>query len=335
MRITRDTLLKLAHDTAIERVRLNRRILCVYLSGSLLHDDPLLGGAGDIDLFIIHDGQPTAEREIVRLSDEVHLDIAHLSQDMFHQPRQLRTHPWIGPFIIAHPVVYHDVQHWFEFAQAAITSQFNEPGNVLGRARQFAEAARLAWLEANSSATAGATPPIACKFLKSMEYAANAIATLTGSPLTARRFLLEYPQRTVALGRPELSSTFLDLLMPQAVDDQDWQVWQASWQESFLRAGQQADCPPRLAPVRLNYFQHAALALREQNPAAALWICLRSWSEAVACLPAGDSASAAWGNTLPALGLDGDGFRTRLGALDAYLDQVDETLDDFARQTGA
>ena len=333
MRITRETLLKLAHDTALERVRLNRRIVCVYLTGSLLHEEPLLGGAGDIDLFVIHDSQPTTEREIVRLSDEVHLDIAHLSQDMFHQPRQLRTHPWISPFITAHPLVYHDVQHWFEFAQAAITSQFTEPGNVLGRARQLSEAARLAWLEANAAQFP--TPPMAWKFLKSMEHAGNAIATLTGSPLTERRFLLEYPQRTVALGRPELSAAMLDLLGPRQVDDSDWKKWQPAWQDTFQSASQQADCPPRLAPVRFPYYQRAAQALCEQNPSAALWICLRSWTEAAAALPAGDPALMPWQNALPALGLAEGGFHARLEALDAYLDRVEETLDEYARQTGA
>lgn len=333
MRITRETLLKLAHDTALERVRLNRRIVCVYLTGSLLHEEPLLGGAGDIDLFVIHDSQPTAEREVIRMSDEIHLDIAHLSQDMFRQPRLLRTHPWISPFITAHPVVYHDVQHWFEFAQAAITSQFSEPTNVLTRARQLSEAARLAWLEAN--AAAAATPPMVWKFLKALEHAGNAIATLTGSPLTERRFLLEFAQRTVALGRPELSAAMLELFAPLPVEEDDWKAWQTAWQQAFHSASQQANCPPRLAPVRFNYYQRAAQALHEQNPAAALWICLRSWSEAVAALPAGDPSAAAWQNALPALALAEGEFHARLEALDAYLDQVEETLDEYARQTGA
>jgi hypothetical protein len=333
MRITRETLLKLAHDTALDRVRLNRRIVCVYLTGSLLHEEPLLGGAGDIDLFVIHDTQPTVEREIIRLSDDIHLDIAHLSQDMFHQPRQLRTHPWISPFITSHPIVYHDVQHWFEFAQAAITSQFSEPGNVLARARQLSEAARMAWLEANS--TQSATPPMVWKFLKSMEHAGNAIASLTGSPLTERRFLLEFAPRTVTLGRPELSSDMLALLAPLPVEDADWNAWQPAWQAAFNSASRQADCPPRLAPVRIHYYQRAALTLREQNPFAALWICLRSWTEAAAALPTGDPALTAWQNALPALDLAEGGFHTRLGALDTYLDHVEETLDEYARQTGA
>ncbi len=32
----------------------------------------------------------------MRLTDEVHLDIQHLSQTVFHQPRRLRLDPWIG-----------------------------------------------------------------------------------------------------------------------------------------------------------------------------------------------------------------------------------------------
>jgi len=333
MRITRETLLKLAHDTALERVRLNRRIICVYLTGSLLHEEPLLGGTGDIDLFIIHDSQPGVEREVVRLSEEIHLDIAHLSQDVFRQPRQLRTHPWIGPFITAHPLVYHDVQHWFEFTQASITSQFTEPDNVVQRARRLADAARRAWLDVNASPQAA--PTVVWKFLKALENAGNAVATLSGSPLCERRFLIEYPQRMVALGRPELSAGLLEIFAPIPVEENTWQAWQPHWQQAAHTAGQQPDCPPRLVSFRYHYYQRAAQALREQNPAAALWICLRNWTEAVSSLPAGDPASAPWQQALQTLNLSGDGFHTRLEALDVYLDQVDETLDEYARQMGA
>ena len=44
MRITRDTLLKIARDTVDSRTRQDRTIMAVYLSGSLLENDFQLGG---------------------------------------------------------------------------------------------------------------------------------------------------------------------------------------------------------------------------------------------------------------------------------------------------
>ncbi len=340
MRITRETLLKIARDTSAERVRINRRIICVYLTGSLLNEEPLLGGTGDIDLFIIHDSQPAAEREVVRLSDEIHLDIAHLSQDAFLHPRQLRTHPWISPFIVSHPQVYHDSQHWFEFAQAAITSQFNQPDNVVQRGRQLAEAARQFWLD--TSADSRLAPAQVWNFLKALEDAANAIATLTGSPLTERRFWLEFPSRTLTLGRPALSERLLELFTPQPVSDEDWLGWQPAWKDVLQAAGLAPDCPPHLLPSRHPYYLRAAAKLRETHPAAALWILLRTWTRS-ACLLAGRQAAGwdsspqrtAWLAALQTLGLDEAGFTVRLEALDGYLDAVEETLDDYASQMGA
>ncbi len=54
MRITPEILQKLARDTVAQRTRSDRDVVAVYLQGSLLRDDPLLGGTADIDLFFIH-----------------------------------------------------------------------------------------------------------------------------------------------------------------------------------------------------------------------------------------------------------------------------------------
>jgi hypothetical protein len=330
MRITREILLKLARDTAAERVRLNRRIVCIYLTGSLLRDEPLLGGTADIDLFIIHDGQPPAEREMVRLSDEVHLDLAHLSQEFFRQPRSLRIDPWVGPFIVNHPLVLHDTRHWFEFTQASITAQFNEPGNVIQRAAAFAGAARRAWgeLQGGQPATAAET----CRYLQALGDAANALVTLGGTPLALRRFLLEFPQRMLALGSPELSAALLELL--PLVDDETWQSWQPLWKAALQEAAAQPDVPSLIAAPRHAYYMRAALALFPEHPAAAQWIALVTWSQALCALPAGSPHLAPWQAALQPLSLDPAGLPSRLPALDTYLDSVEEALDVWGRRSG-
>jgi hypothetical protein len=44
MRITTETLLKIARDTVAQRTRSDRSLLAIYLTGSLLESEPLLGG---------------------------------------------------------------------------------------------------------------------------------------------------------------------------------------------------------------------------------------------------------------------------------------------------
>jgi hypothetical protein len=334
MRITRDSLLQIARDTAAERVRLNRRIVCIYLTGSLLRSDPFLGGMTDIDLFIIHDGQPSVDREVVSLGDEVHLDIAHLSQEIFRQPRQMRTEPWISPFIVDHPRVYHDTQHWFEFTQAAISAQFHQAGNVVQRGRACAALARRTWRTLSTGSGGDPGPDVLHLYFKVLEQAANAIASLSGSPLTERRLLLDFPQRALAIGKAELSSGLVSLAIPQAASDEAWPACLQAFKEALQATDALPGCPPQISAPRHAYYLRAAAALREKTPAAAQWVILNPWMQALRHLPAGSVQLDSWRLCAPALGLDGPTFHARLAGLDAYLDGIEEALDQWSRSNG-
>ena len=52
MRITKEALLKAARESAEKSSRRNRDLVCIYLTGSLLSETPLLGGTTDIDELI-------------------------------------------------------------------------------------------------------------------------------------------------------------------------------------------------------------------------------------------------------------------------------------------
>jgi len=332
MRITRDALLKIARDTAAQRVRTHRRLICIYLTGSLLTEEPLLGGATDIDLICVHDSEPTVRREIVRLVDEVHLDIGHYTQADFDQPRHLRQDPWLGPYITSHPLLLHDSAHWFDFTQAAITAQFNSPENTLGRARAMSETARQAWLALRLAGEV--TPEQVWSYLRALENAGNAFASLSGAPLTERRFWLALPERAETLGRPGLAAGLLDLVLPEALSAEDWEAWQPHWQAALSAAAANPGCPARLHSARQPYYQRAAAALFESQPAASAWLALRTWTQAATLLPAGDASLAAWLSVLSSTGLDGPGFSARLDSFDAYLDGLEETLDEWGKANG-
>ena len=237
MRITRETLLKLAQESVTERVRTNRGIVSAYVAGSLLTQEPLLGGTTDIDLFFIHDSHPAYDREIVRLSPDVHLDIAHHHQTLYHHPRHLCTDLWLGSTLYFNPILLHDTQHWFEFTQASVRSLFWQADNVMRRARPLAEKARQTWMRLQ----AGERSPVEgfSLYLDALEAAANAIAGLTGSPLSERRFLIHFSSRAQAVEQTGLAAGLAGLLGQANVDVETVQGWIPACKAAFLEAGNQ------------------------------------------------------------------------------------------------
>lgn len=334
MRLTHETLIKIARDAAAQRVKISRRLICIYLTGSVLGDDPLLGGTTDIDLIFVHDSEPAKEREVVRLSDDVHLDIAHYSQAVFHHPRHLRTDPWLGPFIYAKPMVLHDTQHWFEFTQAATGAQFYQPDYCYQRANALYQPAREAWMKLQVNPPESHAQQVHI-YLQALEDAGNALACLNGPPLTERRFLVQFGQRAQSLQHPELATQLMGMIMDPAISlDQQWEGWLADWKLAYQAAARQEDAPAKLHSGRLPYYERAASALWSTHPVAALWIMLRSWALAASHLPADAPEQAAWLSASQALRLSDGVFAERVNNLDQYLDAVEEALDQWGRKNG-
>ena len=334
MRMTTGTLMKNAKNIVALRSQQDRRLVCAYLTGSLaIEDDPMIGGTADIDLIFIHDSEPAAPREMVRLTDDVHLDIAHYSQSLFRQPRHLRLEPWLGSFICTKPMVLHDTGHWFDFTQASIFSQFFAPQNIIQRARPLHEKARQMWF-ALSTGSIPTHPEAITAYFKAIESAANAAALLVGEPLTERRFLLHFPSRAQQLQNPDLSAQLIRLFFSQPISSEQWQSWQKDWSEAYKIAAGHTDRPLRLHACRLGYYQRAAEALWADHPAAAAWLLIRTWSRAAQYLPTDSPLMLSWDSACAALNLSPDQFSERLEQLDVYLDLVEETLDQWEKANG-
>jgi hypothetical protein len=333
MRITRDSLMKLAKAKVAEMVYKDRSLVCIYLTGSMLRDAPLLGGTIDIDLICVHRNEPPTPREIVRFTDEVHLDIAHYDQKIFQHPRTLRKDHWLGSYLCEDPIVMHVQQHWFEFLQAGVSDQFFRPENTLNRCRPQAEAARQIWL-AFYSGQVKEGPQQLQQYLRAMEQAANAIACLNGSPLTERRFLLDYPARTAAIQRPGLAAGLEDLITQGDVPQDTWQTWLNAWADAFDSASEAENAPVHLHPTRKAYYLRAMEAMWTENPAAALWPFLWTWSRMHSLLHPGNPALETWNKITETLALSPAHMKDRLNALDAYLDMVEETLDIWQEKRG-
>ncbi|MFQ5615322.1 MAG: hypothetical protein ACE5GO_02540 [Anaerolineales bacterium] len=340
MRITRQLLLRIAKDTVAKRVRSNRNLLAVYLSGSLAGEtDPIVGGAGDIDLVFVHEMRPPADREIVRLTEDVHLDIYHHDRAIYRQPRTLRTHPWLGQAIYGCQIL-HDPRHFLDFTQASVRAHFFHPDTVLQRSRAQIELARETWFSFQFYGRLGTIVDQPgrvemTKYLRAVANVANAIANLNGSPLPERRFLPVFSSRAEDLGKPGLYPGLLGLLGAPAVEADDLRAWLPVWKSVYETAGELTERPIELHPYRYPYYRRAMDTLLEsERPMDALWPLLNTWMEAVNCLPEGHDALETWQKVFLYLGLLGGGFTERIAALDAYLDLAEETLEGWAGTKG-
>jgi hypothetical protein len=332
MRINRNMLLRLANDTVEKFANEDRSVMAIYLQGSLLSETPLIGNTADIDLFLVHSDEPLVEREIIRLSDEVHLDISHHSHMVYRQPRDLRLHPWLGPAVYGCKILY-DPQHFLDFVQASVRGQFNDPANVIIRVQKQASHAREMWRHFNDEPRSPTSQDVAL-YLRAMRHAADAVSGLNGQNLTERRFLLEFAHVAEAVDRAGMYKGFLGLLGAQAADEAVLQSWISEWGAAYSEP-ERTQVPVRLHPQRLLYYQRAMeFMLNSHTPQDALWPLWHTWTHIICALPAESPHYLAWQNAGEQLGLLGDAFNDRINALDVYLDTVEELLETWARDNG-
>lgn len=329
MSITREKLIELARAEAQERAAAGD-VVSAYVIGSVATSEPLLGGAADVDLVMIHTYPPVTGREMVRLSADAHLDIAHHPRSMYAQPRLLRVHPWLGP-AISDPVYIYDPEHFFEWVQAGTRGQFHRPDHACARARAFLDAARKSSAQVNQD---GAWLP---SYLRAVLEGANAAVCLAGAPAAGRRAALTLEQRASALDRPEVYGGFLRLLGTDRAGGWDVPAWLSSWGRAF------DDVPPSspdplLVAFRRSYYLSGFQALAEASrPECLVWPLLTIWDRTLRSLQGASAAPHhhAWDSVLEQLGLSPTSRASRAGELDAYLEHIEAVVDEWAEKNGA
>ncbi len=335
MRVTRDSLVRIAKETALERSHNDRTISAAYLTGSVAGDaDPMLGGTTDIDLVFVHVTLEAPPREIVKLTPDFHLDIQHRTKTQFRSPRELRADPYLG-YEMYDPMLLWQSEKFFEFVQAGLRAgfEFHSPSLVLTRCRKLLAEARRSWLSVSDVRPASAGAAEVAQFLAAVEFAANAIAELNGGPLAERRFLVDFPARAEAAERPAFTEGLFGLLGAGQVDTAALSSWLSAWGADFLAAAQDKSAPVTIHTARFNYYEKGIRALLEgQTPMAALWPLVHTWALASAMLD--PQQTAPWQAASRQLGLLGDGFLNRVSELDSYLDQVEIRLDEIALASG-
>lgn len=328
MRITRDTLIKLAKDTVAKRFVPDKGVIAVFLVGSLRPEDSQVDVAADVDLLVINNGEPMREREIVKLSNEYHLDIMFESNSKYAQARELRGDPWRG-WAMWDPCLLHQKGRFFEYTQSIVRAQFDDPLNLLKRARYFSVPAREAWYEMQLN-PASASP---LKLLKAAYDAANALVSLNGAPITERRLLLEFPARAQSLGLSELIQP-LFASISASVPAADIRQWLQAWEIAF-QAAAQSPGDLRLHAARLSYYKSGIETLLDGDlPAAALWPMLYTWALTAENGSLNDSQVKSWGVACVEMGLSPRALPERLQALDSFLDGLEERLEQLTAENG-
>ena len=333
MRVTRESLIRISKETAQERAYNNKEIIAAYLTGSLLTEEPFLGGVTDIDLVLVTANKPPMTREIVALTPDFHLDISFHAKAEYDPPRELRVNPWLG-YEIYDPLLLYESQHFFEFTQAAVRAgfEFHEPALVLQRCRKLLDHGRKIWFDLMDIGEQ-AGPKDVGKYLKSLYHAANVIAELHGPPLPERRLLILFPSLAEQAGRPGLSVGLLGLLGGVGLDASTLEGWLPEWETNFKAAHETGAADPRVHTARLNYYKKCFEAMLGQaDQVVMLWPLLNTWTSSALTLPEEDLS--AWQSAANTLGLAGKSFAERVEGLDHYLDELDILLDEFAEANG-
>ena len=335
MRVTRESLIRIAKENSQERSFNDRSLIAAYLTGSLVGDaDPMLGGTTDIDLVLVHNTPPALSREIVKLTPDFHLDIRHRTKSEFKSPRELRTDPYLG-YEMYDPMLLSESEKFFEFVQAGLRAgfEFHAPSLVVGRCRRLLGEARKGWLDLTDIRAEKAGHLQVKQFLRSLSHAANAIAELSGGPLPERRFLLDFPARAEAAERPDFTGSLYNLLGAGQLDGAAMAGWLPAWTADFLAAAQDPKADSSVHAARLNYYEKAIQALlATETPLAALWPLIHTWTLAAQVFD--PQQAGPWQAACGQLGLLGPEFEQRVSDLDAFLDQVEVRLDEIAAAAG-
>jgi predicted nucleotidyltransferase len=332
MRVTRESLLRIAKETAQERAYNDPDIIAAYLTGSLLNIDPMLGGTADIDIVFVYKNKPQQSREFVKLTPDFHLDISRRTKDQFKSPRELRSDPWLG-YEMYDPILLYEREKFFDFVQASLRAgfDFEQPPLMLQRCRKMLSHGRQIWMDLTEVNSAG--PKEIRKYMKSLFHAINAVAELSGPPIQERRLLLEFPARAEAAGKPEMSAAAFRLIGASRMNADKIKNWIPDWKYAFKLASENAKVDIRIHAVRMNYYEKSINAMLEgEIPLAALWPIFHTWTLAADVLD-GDHLKF-WQNAAAELGLIDAGFSEHVDKLDHFLDDIELLLDEIARENG-
>ncbi len=330
MIINRDVLLSYAQQAAKQSAVDEPWVLAIYLTGSVVDGEPVMGGTADIDLVIVHDEEMEG-REIRRITENVHLDIHHHPRSHYKDGRNLRIDPiWGDTLYYCMPLF--DPNHFLNITQASVRGMYKDPEFVAQRVESQLSKARGTWLEFHNQKQDSGVE-VTWKYLEAIQNTANAVACLNKGPLPTRSFMLKYKEVVNEVGLPGLYQGLVGLLGGFEIDEKLPEEWIEDWKEAFCSANG-IEGLEELDEVRQDYYFKAVQALGDsEDQSFTFWPVIYTWTMAAQHIN-NESVLQKWDERFSELGLTGEGFEKRLEGFDLYLDQVEGLVEDWKQYQG-
>lgn len=334
MKITKEKLLRLSDSYIQQRSRKDRSIVCAYLTGSLLRDYPFINGTTDVDIIMIHSDLPQPYRELTGISDEASFDIYHYPRSYFANPRDLRIDPWIGSSLCFDPIVLFGKGHWYEFVLSSVEASFFLPENCLQRALIFNRESHKFYSKLQRLINTQYDVTYVFNYILCIENAVNSLACLNHRPLTMRHFLQDFIECCNDLNCTNLIAETIGLISENNNLEQYYQYYSQFWNYYFDYFSNyvREDFFPEYGKFRLPYYQKAVEAYWETHLPSAVWIMLNTWTHIFSAMNM--EQNEAFHSFLGMNGLTPQQGMNRLEQIEHFLEQVDDTIDNWVKNHG-
>lgn len=331
------TLLRLAREYASRKADSRRSIRAIALTGSVARGEPPLGDSTDLDILIVDDTLPYPAAELIRLSDQIFIDVTHFTTDDFADRKSVRNHHFTAP-LINDSITLHDPRHYFDILQAAVRAPYYRADQIYVRAQSALAQARAQF---DSILPVRDTPPESRTALDSiialqrtLYLAATAVLLLANQPkgesAGGRKMMvrLEAAARQI---RPDLYPYFISALGVDSLTPDHVRSLLPVWHDLYKAASQQSAPDPLIHPLKRGYYERGVNALIDGGHALnSLW--LLEHTMAVCVQQVGDPDYPAWQTYCESSGKQPvSAFQNRIEQTQTLIEITDETLLAWAR----
>ena len=321
MKLTNDLLQKIALDFVKEKAANDYAVKAVGLFGSVLKEDAIVRNSADVDL-MIWESYGSQRREIVELTEDVHLDIEYFSVDDFQQTVELRSMPYKG-YLVYGCKPLHDPDHVLDFVQAGVRGNFFETENVMARVDTLLSGARDRWLKYQMTHNVSAEL-FAQFYFEMLHDVLQSVVLYEDQPLGVRRMLIEFPDYAKKAGDVSLFADVLGLLGVAGMDLTILRNWLNDWSEDYDAVQSLPTINPSIDAIKKNYyFKSMEDQLDSDVPLTAAWTMLFTWVEMATFAEQRGFDGLHWGEVAKTLGFVESEFGIKMKAMDAFLDKVE------------
>lgn len=332
MKLTNELLNKVALDFVKEKAENDYSIKSIALFGSLLKEDAIIQNSADIDLFVL-ESYGAYRREIVELTEDIHLDIEYAPLEDFQQTVGLRKMPYKGYLIYGCKPLY-DPEHVLDFVQAGVRGNFFAPENVFARVNTLLGGVRDQWLKYQMTKHVR-EEEFAKFFIGLIHDTLQSIVLFEEQPLGTRRMLVDFPTFAKKAGDASLFADVLKLLGVAGMSVEDLRAWIEDWSFDFDSIQDLPKVEANIAAAKKNYYLRAIEEQLDSDvPFAAAWPLLVTWVDVYTYGEMRARKDFKWEATAKKLGFVEDNFANKMKEFDVFLDKVEEIFSNWKNENG-